>query len=95
MLGRQPAGCGLLEIEEIRASIVCFDREGQMIHLVLARRMDLNLKKIELNSLAALKEGKGRCWQCPKTSVSVAAWAEGEHAFLLLGEMKEALRSLL
>lgn len=87
-------GCRLIQINEKTASLLCFDRDGQRVNLVVVRREDLDMKGQKLDNLATLKAGKGRCWQCPKTHVSVAAWGDKDRAFLLLGEMEEAeLRS--
>lgn len=86
---KDAVGCQLLHIDEKNVSLLCFNKDGKTVHLVVVPRADLDLKGKKLSDLATLKKGKGRCWQCPYTSVSVAAWENKDNAFLLLGEMKE------
>jgi len=86
---KDAVGCSLIHIDQKNVALLCFNKDGQTVHLVVVPRADLDLKGKRLSDLATFKKGKGRCWQCPVTSVSVAAWENDDNAFLLLGEMKE------
>ncbi len=90
----KPVGCALLNLGKKNASLVCFNKDGEVVHLVVVRRADL--EKTKIAALEELKAGKGSCWQCPATNISVATWAEGDRAFVLLSESKpEEMRKKL
>lgn len=80
--GVPAVGCRLLKLGEKKASLLCFDKEGQAVHLVVVRRQDLG--EAELATLDAMKKGSEHCWQCPKTKFSVASWGDDDKAFVLL-----------
>ena len=83
--GGKAVGCRLFKIDETNVSLVCFDKAGKTVHLLVLKSADLLSA-----DLAKLKEkGGSRCWQCPKTDVSVASWKGTDQTYLLLGKMEQ------
>ncbi|NIP97143.1 MAG: hypothetical protein GWO24_28405, partial [Akkermansiaceae bacterium] len=82
--GVKAVGCKLLELGKANASLLCFDKNGQVFHLVVVRREDL--EETDLATIANIKSRKDSCRQCPVSKVSVATWGDDERAFALLGE---------
>lgn len=79
-------GCTLLNLGEKNASLICFNKDGDIVHLVVVRRADL--EKTKIAALKDLRAGKGTCWQCPESKLSVASWGNSENAFVLLSQTK-------
>lgn len=84
--GLKGLGCQLLKVGKTKASLLCFDRDGQTVHLVVVRREDLANSEI-LEGPEAVKVDSDTCHQCPVTKVSVARWADDHNAFFLLGQI--------
>lgn len=84
LAGMKAVGCKLLKLGEKNASLLCFDKDGQTVHLVVVRREDL--VETELATLGNVKSEAGSCRQCAVTKLSVATWGDDEHAFLLLSK---------
>ena len=80
----KPVGCRLFKIDNTKVSLVCFDKAGQTVHLVVLKSSDLRS-----GDLAKLKKAGDRCWQCPNTEVAVASWKGTDKTYLLLGKMEE------
>ena len=80
--------CRLWIIGETNASLLCFDKDGQMVHLVVVPRE--NLEETNLATLASVSSVKDGCRQCPKTLVSCGSWGDKERAFVLLSKTDRA-----
>lgn len=89
-----PVGCKIMEVgEDKKAALVCFNKAGQMVHLVVIDRE--NLEDPDIATLAEQKAGDGNCWQCAHTKFSVATWRDKKDArafFLLSKEKPKTLR---
>ena len=85
--GAKPVGCTFFKMGETKVSLVCFDKDGDVVHVVVLNSEDL--KEGDFKKLQTVPAKKD-CWQCPRTSVSVAAWEGDDQTYLLLGKMKEA-----
>ena len=75
-------GCKVLKLDGHKASLVCFQVKGNVLHLVV---MDLDDVTGEFGELA---DAKGGCRQCPVTGWSRSSWTDDERAFMLLGKVK-------
>ncbi|MBJ05977.1 MAG: hypothetical protein CMO40_02505 [Verrucomicrobiaceae bacterium] len=84
MAAARAVGCRIFMMGQTRISLVCLEREGQPVHLVVMGAEDLKPEDLQ-----KLRNGRSECWQCPATKVSVAAWEDSGQVYLLLGKMEE------
>ncbi len=81
-------GCKMLGIGETesRASLICYKKEGTIIHLVVMEKK--SLEKAEVNDL---KGAVSKCQGCDKNEEwAVTSWTDTEQVYLLLGKMTPA-----
>jgi hypothetical protein len=84
--GVEGVGCKYLEVGEgkSRASLICFKKNGKVVHLVMMER-----KALSTGDLKDISAAVGVCRDCPQnTEWSMTNWADSEHAFFLLGKME-------
>ncbi len=85
--GVKGVGCRLLEIgeEKKRASLVCYRKNGKVVHLVMMERED-----VEEEELKQLKDAVTECRGCEKNDGwAVTKWSDAEHVYLLLSKMSQ------
>lgn len=81
-------GCKEIEIAGKPASLICFDSEEGVVHLVVLNRADVE------TALPALANAD--CIGCKKSGWSRVSWEQDDKALILLGEMEpENLRKVV
>lgn len=92
--GASGVGCKILKVgaDGAPASMVCYQRDGQMVHLVVMERSEVGLDEWKTMT-AAVEE----CWDCPKNQGwALTHWVDADLFYLLFGKMpKEELAELL
>jgi len=79
-------GCKFLEIGEqkSRASLICYKRNGKVVHLVMMEK-----KALSSSEMTELKGAVGECRGCEKNDEwAVTSWADAKHAYFLLSMME-------
>ena len=79
-------GCKLLEIgdEKIRGSLVCYRKNGEVVHLVMMERAGLAVD--QLTDVDSASDG---CRTCDRDDDwAVTSWGDAEHTYILLGKME-------
>lgn len=84
--GVKGVGCKFLEIGESksRASLICYKKNGTVVHLVMMER-----KALLAEDMNGIKGAVGGCHDCPiNKGWAMTSWADAEHAFFLLSKME-------
>lgn len=79
-------GCKYLEVGEkqSRGSLICYQKEGMTVHLVIVGR-----EVMEVDVIKQWKEAVEGCHDCPKNEGwAMTRWADEKYAYFLLGKVE-------
>lgn len=79
-------GCKFLEIGDTksRASLICYQKNGDTVHLVMMER-----KVLVADQMNEIKGAVNGCHDCPvNTDWAMTSWADTEHTYFLLSKME-------
>ncbi len=79
-------GCKFLEIgdQKSRGSLVCYKKNGKVVHLVMMER-----KALDTDAIEGIDDAVGECHHCDQNEQwAVTQWAGAGHIYILLSKME-------